>query len=367
MDLFERAKRQADHERLEVHWNPTCLVCGEAAPAGALGVAREHEYESTTRVEFPVVRCPRCGLVFLNPRPAESALRLLYPPQYYAYHMPAEDPQRRGWLQNRIHQRNVALLRGRVEPFVILPEGRPLRVLDIGCGTGRTLGMLREIFLEMEGHGVDLQESAIEAIRRQGHAGYVGRFEELDLPSAHFDLIVSLHVIEHVARPDRFIERCRDLLAERGTIMIETPDTDSLGFRLFQKRHWGGYHAPRHWYLFDRQSLRHLAGRVDLEVVGSGNYAIAAFPFWTLHSLAIGLFGRRLSNLLFPPVSFIHGGLVPTLLLTGLSLTQQALLGATGRSSAQWIALGHSSAGAPASTSEWSVLGADVEPERYSR
>ena len=40
--------------------------------------------------------------------------------------------------------------------------------------------------------------------------------------------------------------------------------------------------------------MRHLARRLDLEIVGSGNYAIAAFPFWTLHSLTLDLLGDKL-------------------------------------------------------------------------
>ena len=39
-----------------------------------------------------------------------------------------------------------------------------------------------------------------------------------------------------------------------------------MSFRLFQTRHWGGYHFPRHWNLFDQQNLRLLASRAGFTV-----------------------------------------------------------------------------------------------------
>jgi hypothetical protein len=33
-----------------------------------------------------------------------------------------------------------------------------------------------------------------------------------------------------------------------------------------KRRHWGGYHFPRHWYLFDATSMRKLAAHTGLAV-----------------------------------------------------------------------------------------------------
>ena len=43
-------------------------------------------------------------------------------------------------------------------------------------------------------------------------------------------------------------------------------NTDTLDFRLFRNRHWGGYHFPRHWTLFNESTLRRLALLTSLQV-----------------------------------------------------------------------------------------------------
>ena len=52
------------------------------------------------------------------------------------------------------------------------------------------------------------------------------------------------------------LARIRDWLAPGGLLALETPNLDSWDARLFCARWWGGYHFPRHWVLFDPQSIR---------------------------------------------------------------------------------------------------------------
>ena len=49
-----------------------------------------------------------------------------------------------------------------------------------------------------------------------------------------------------------------------------TDNTGSLDFAIFKRRHWGGYHFPRHLNLFDQPSLRRLAERTGWEVAELG-------------------------------------------------------------------------------------------------
>ena len=65
----------------------SCTGCG-AHDDIVLFEGHEHEYPNTTHARFPVVRCRECDLIRLNPRPAVSELDRIYPPEYYAYHLP---------------------------------------------------------------------------------------------------------------------------------------------------------------------------------------------------------------------------------------------------------------------------------------
>ena len=58
----------------------------------------------------------------------------------------------------------------------------------------------------------------------------------------------------------------RNLLKPGGRVVIVTDNTDTLDFRLFRNRHWGGYHFPRHWNLFNESTLRRLALLTSLQV-----------------------------------------------------------------------------------------------------
>ncbi len=47
--------------------------------------------------QFRIVKCKNCGLIYLNPRPSESALGQYYPKQYYSYQPPGN--KKRGRLE----------------------------------------------------------------------------------------------------------------------------------------------------------------------------------------------------------------------------------------------------------------------------
>jgi 2-polyprenyl-3-methyl-5-hydroxy-6-metoxy-1,4-benzoquinol methylase len=93
-----------------------------------------------------------------------------------------------------------------------------------------------------------------------------GTVQDLDLPAEGYDFAFMIQTIEHLDGPAAVLRSVRRLLKPGASVGIVTDNTGSLDFKLFRGRHWGGYHFPRHFYLFDRRSLRALAAKVDLEV-----------------------------------------------------------------------------------------------------
>ena len=74
------------------------------------------------------------------------------------------------------------------------------------------------------------------------------------------------------------LAKARSLLTPHGLLLIKTPNYDALDARIFRNRSWGGYHAPRHFVLFDRGSFTRIAEDQGLQVI-SFAYTQGA-PFW---------------------------------------------------------------------------------------
>ena len=90
-----------------------------------------------------------------------------------------------------------------------------------------------------ETHGVEMNREAAAIASAHGHSVTAARIEDADLPRAHFDLVYSLHVVEHVADPTSFMGAIRAALRPGGYCLIDTPNIDTFDFRLFGGHHWG--------------------------------------------------------------------------------------------------------------------------------
>lgn len=234
-----------------------CAVCG-GNDAEPLAVGEDFEYR-TSPDTFLAVQCRRCGLVYLDKRPADSEFARIYPDDYHAFDF---SPERFG-LVYRVRRRLEArrLLRAATG------LAKDARILDVGCGDGFHLGLLRD-FGRPGWHleGVDADARAVMRARDNGLAVHEGTVESADLAGSTFDFVLLIQTIEHVADPQAVLRRVGELLRPGGRLLVVTDNTGSPDFTLFRRRHWGGYHFPRHWNLFNENALRVLAGDCGLEV-----------------------------------------------------------------------------------------------------
>jgi ubiquinone/menaquinone biosynthesis C-methylase UbiE len=107
---------------------------------------------------------------------------------------------------------------------LMLPPGRTLAALDVGCGTG-----FLSFELAARGHpvtGVDLAPAMIAQARRKAAAGGAAvAFTEADaerLPfaSASFDLVVSRHLLWTLPHPEAAIDEWIRVLRPRGRLVV---------------------------------------------------------------------------------------------------------------------------------------------------
>ncbi len=207
----------------------------------ARGPARRH----------PLVRCRRCDLVFQErvgtPEDAQ-------PEQHSAD----------GGSQNRFApwlERVIRLFRlSRVRLAIrLMPTGG--RVLDIGCGRGVYLRMLRERGYQVRGTEYSTATVAADP-ELPIDTGEVapGRY-----PDASFDLISIWHVLEHLPRPDVTLEACALALEPSGALLIAVPNYGSTQARLGGES-WFHLDLPRHIFHFTRPTLERLLRNHGFEI-----------------------------------------------------------------------------------------------------
>jgi SAM-dependent methyltransferase len=224
-----------------------CSLCGARAQEAE---AHGYDFEYNTAANaFRFVRCVDCGHLYLSPRPAPSDLPVIYPANYYTLAGTGSlvAKLRRVWEGKKVGVYREAL-----------GEGKK-RILDVGCGDGRFLQVLRDFGpKEWELVGVDFDPAAVERCRARGFTALAKRVEDMAGEDGTFDAVVMLQLIEHVEDPVALTRRVFALLRSEGVFVVETPNLAGWDYALFKKRWWGHYHFPRHWNLFSRTSLHRM-------------------------------------------------------------------------------------------------------------
>jgi SAM-dependent methyltransferase len=261
---------------IDVEHVPFCPVCGNDRHEDyAVGF----DYELLTcRNPWRFVRCTVCRHVWLNPRPAVSALPTIYPPDYYAYNYREQINPLAVWGKEWLDRLKMRFI---LQHLPTLPR----RYLDIGCGDGRFLKAVEAHGARRENiYGLELDERVVRALAGQGYRVFCTRAETCDIiEQVSLDLVTMFHVIEHVDAPAALVRKVAGWLAPGGIFAIETPNLDSLDARWFRKRYWGGYHIPRHWSLFTPSSLGRLLEDAGLEIVGLKYQTGHSFWMYSFH------------------------------------------------------------------------------------
>src|SRR5215471_17020111 len=190
-----------------------CSLCGaRATEVEAYGY--DFEY-NTAANPFRFVRCTECGHLYLSPRPAPADLSVIYPSNYYTL---AGTGSLVAKLRRVWEGKKVGVYREAVG------EGKK-RILDVGCGEGRFLQVLRDFGpKEWELVGVDFDPAAVERCRARGFTALAKRVEDMAAEDGTFDAVVMLQLIEHVEDPVALTKRVFALLRSQGVFVVETPN-----------------------------------------------------------------------------------------------------------------------------------------------
>ncbi len=214
--------------------------------------------------------CEGCGLRCLNPRPAPSEIGQFYPRSYEFYGADRVAPlrawQRRAGGDERpgLVGRTLLGLRQKISFHHIPERDGGGRLLDVGCGSGAFLDVMKQ--LGWETHGVEISPEAAATARRKGHH-IVGTTidDELGEPQS-YDLVYMWHTLEHTYSPRRALAHVHRVLRPGGRFLVSVPNVGGIQAALFG-RFWSALDAPRHLYHFDRRTLRRYLEEAGFEVL----------------------------------------------------------------------------------------------------
>ncbi len=231
-----------------------CNLCGAGIELHkVLFLSREWDTESLNW-QFPVVKCRKCGLTFVNPRPGSDKLS-----DYYKNHI-AHDLTRQKTIPDESeilkHEwRYRAVMNNK-------PEGH--KILDVGSGDGTFLKLM-----EMRGWdvtGVETESAPAEYARKVlGLKIFDGDLEIVQFPDDSFDVVTFYQVLEHVPDPLKTLKEAYRILAPGGTLIVNIPNISTAAFWIFGK-HYYYLQIPLHLFFFSPATLSAMSESVGYRV-----------------------------------------------------------------------------------------------------
>jgi 2-polyprenyl-3-methyl-5-hydroxy-6-metoxy-1,4-benzoquinol methylase len=106
----------------------------------------------------------------------------------------------------------------------LVREGYGKRALDVGCRKGK-----QTIWLRSKGYTV----IPIDVVSEFPDCQVVDANQPLPFPANYFDLVWCSEVVEHLKDPASSLDEFRRVTAPKGQIILTTPNSFALPFRLF--------------------------------------------------------------------------------------------------------------------------------------
>lgn len=213
-----------------------------ACPLCASNVIRYH-LNIEASPAFSTSICADCGFIFMNPPFSPKTIHSFYQEGYYtgkadfAY----TDERQTEYFSAYVHRARLKT----IARFV--PRGR---LLDIGSSFGLFLKAAADRY---EPWGVELSEYAANwAAENVGAHIFHGSFDSFR-PEIRYDVITAIEVIEHIADPVAFIEKCCSLLNPNGLLVLQTADMSAWQALSAGARYH--YFLPGHLSYFTEQNL----------------------------------------------------------------------------------------------------------------
>lgn len=189
--------------------------------------------------------CRNCKTLFTNPSITQKKLT-----EYYQQNFHYVD----GLLNEHIIRKRAR----KILQNIINKKGVHISLCDVGSGYGFFLDCAQRSLDHV--YGVEpsrvLAKSSIDTFNIPVFIGTSSEYMR-SRNFRKFDVVTSIHVIEHVANPKNHIRELFRLLKPDGLLYVETPNLDSYLFHA-ENKNYTFLLAPEHPWIFSHYSFRYL-------------------------------------------------------------------------------------------------------------
>lgn len=229
--------------------------------------SKDYSYE-TTNLSFDYYFCKNCNVLYLNNRPKFTSYKIIYNERYKAYKKSIISffflfaTYIGNYLKINFFKKNLS---------------KNDKILEIGTGNGQLLSIIKSK-LKTLNLGIEIIEkdkNVIKKLKKSGFKVNENYFEFAMLKPNTYKLIIMNQVIEHLKYPNQCFKKLNKIIKKNGILFIETPTIDSIK-KIREKSLWGGLHAPRHMYIYNKTSLIKLLRKNGFKKVSS-KYIISPY------------------------------------------------------------------------------------------
>jgi len=247
-------------------YEPNDQVCWEKVSGNLCGREDTEVYHRErlgyfdTILDFTIVRCRHCGLVYTNPRLVEYNAAYLYASSEDVGAIEAHAQAKRPIFERALkeilywqQQRSNSTLG---------------TLLDVGCGHGHFLHWARQHGFSVTG----IEPAEIPARYARDIFQIPFRQDEalkIDLSPDSFDVITMWDVIEHVSDPYRVLQHCSRWLKPGGIMALRFPSSTWQKIKgvVFASTSRPTFGATIHLYFFNGRTFTDMAQKAGLDVV----------------------------------------------------------------------------------------------------
>lgn len=203
---------------------------------------------------FDVFSCEDCGFTFTQDVPVEAEIGRYYETPDYISH----SDTKKGAMNAIYHQVRKYMLSKKARLVAKESHRKSGRLLDIGTGTGYFAAAMEQRGWEVEA----IEKNAQARTFAEEHFGLEVKGDEAlqEFESGSFDVITLWHVMEHLEHLDETWECLRELLSDRGVLIVAVPNCSSYDAGKYGE-YWAAYDVPRHLWHFTPVTIQQLASK----------------------------------------------------------------------------------------------------------